>query len=186
MANGQVQSAAAQDVDRGSWLGPPLDCNILFVATVRLRTVCPWATVAPSGRWSSYRIARRAAISFLERRSAVTASGRGRTFRFSGGRSRQVSVRQRWTKRLMTEKWTKSGGRGDDLFVINVFVFRTRVSGVPDFSAAPDVWRRTAMLTGSRPANSTFSRTEPATPVQHCGYVIYLSSSVAIRRRSAY
>jgi len=31
--NGHVQSAAAQDVDRGSWLGPPLDCNILFVAT---------------------------------------------------------------------------------------------------------------------------------------------------------
>ena len=44
--NDHVQSAAAQDVDRGSWLGPPLDCNILFVAPVRPRPVCPWATIA--------------------------------------------------------------------------------------------------------------------------------------------
>ena len=45
--NAHVQSAAAQDVDRGSWQGPPLDCNIWFVGTVRPRPVCPWATIAP-------------------------------------------------------------------------------------------------------------------------------------------
>ena len=45
--NAHVQSAAAQDVDRGSWQGPPLDCNIWFVGPARPRPVCPWPTVAP-------------------------------------------------------------------------------------------------------------------------------------------
>jgi hypothetical protein len=59
----------------------------------------------PSGRRSSYRIARRAAIFFLEHRSAAAEPGQGRTFCFSAGHSRQVSVRQRWTKRWRAEKW---------------------------------------------------------------------------------
>ena len=32
-----VQSAAVQDVDRGSWLGPPLDCNYLLRVASRIR-----------------------------------------------------------------------------------------------------------------------------------------------------
>ncbi len=103
----------------------------------------------PSGRRSSYRIARRAAIFFLERRSAVAEPGRGRTFCFSRGRSRQVSVRQRWAKRWRAEKWgpAQRAEGAIPFFVVPVLVSSVPGSGVPDFSAALDVWRRTFRFT---------------------------------------
>jgi len=93
-----VQSAAAQDVDRGSWLGPPRDCNSLFVATVRPRPVSPWAAIAPpaDGHLTASPSGRQSF--FLERRFAAAESGRGRTFCFVGGHCRQAPVRQRGQK----------------------------------------------------------------------------------------
>jgi hypothetical protein len=142
--NDHVQSAAAQDVDRGSWLGPPLDCNTLFVGTLRPRPICPRATVArpAAGHLTASHGGQQ---SFLGRRSAGTEPGRGRTFRFAGG---PQFVRYRFGSGGQKDRGQKNGdkvsdGREPSLSLSSwVFVSSVSVSGVPDFSAAPDVCRR--------------------------------------------
>ena len=146
--NDHVQSAAAQDVDHGSWLGPPLDCNSLFVGTARPRPVCPRATVAPPADGHLTPLARRAAIFFLERRSAMAEPGRDRTLCFAGGPPSSVAGSAKVNKKIDDRKMgTSSGLGGSRPFFLSswVFVSSVPVPGVLDFSAAPDVRRRTIL-----------------------------------------
>jgi len=83
--NAHVQSAAAQDVDPGSWQGPPLDCNIWFVGPARPRPVCPRATIAPpaDGHLTASPDGRQSF--FLEQRSAAAEARTGADVLFLRG-----------------------------------------------------------------------------------------------------